>query len=157
MWRLVVGAETARGKLINKGNLEESYRLREEAKKTKKCALCGKPVVHPHRVYCSYSCSYDFSVKYYGNDWDVTRRKIIKRDNHTCQICGNRCSGADDNRYVSNCSCEVDHIHEVVDGGTDEESNLRVLCHTCHRKKTSDYLREMLRKPKSLSEPIKQM
>jgi len=143
-----MGALTARGKLLTPANLEESYRLREEAKKTKKCAFCGKPIVYPQRVYCSYACNYDFSVKYYGNDWNTTRKTIIKRDGHTCQICSRKCRGID-NRYVSNCDCEVDHMKEVADGGTDEESNLRVLCYICHRKKTSDYLRKKLRKPKS--------
>jgi len=30
---------------------------------------------------------------------------------------------------------EIDHIKEVQHGGTDEKSNLRVLCKPCHKKR----------------------
>lgn len=49
--------------------------------------------------------------------------RIRARDGNTCQLCG----------AAGN---EVDHITNRLAGGTDDESNLRVLCAGCHRAKT---------------------
>jgi 5-methylcytosine-specific restriction endonuclease McrA len=42
---------------------------------------------------------------------------------------GERCNAA---------STEVDHVVAFSEGGTDDRSNLRGLCHWCHAQKTSD-------------------
>ena len=52
------------------------------------------------------------------------RFKILERDNFTCQLCGaGRTQGA---------LLQVDHIVARVDGGEDEDENLRTLCLTCN-------------------------
>ena len=52
------------------------------------------------------------------------RFKILHRDKYRCQACGaSAASGAD---------LHVDHILPVSKGGTNEESNLRVLCSECN-------------------------
>ena len=59
------------------------------------------------------------------------RRKIIERDNHTCQICGN-------STYEEpNLLLEIDHIIPVSKGGHTEETNLQTLCWRCNRHKGS--------------------
>jgi 5-methylcytosine-specific restriction protein A len=64
-----------------------------------------------------------------GN-WRKKRKRILKRDNHHCQI-----------RYVGICTgiaTEVDHITPVTQGGTDDDWNLRAACGPCHAAKSSD-------------------
>lgn len=52
------------------------------------------------------------------------RFKILHRDHYRCQTCGaSAASGAD---------LHVDHILPISKGGTNEESNLRVLCSECN-------------------------
>lgn len=51
---------------------------------------------------------------------------ILERDNFKCVNCG--CSG-DFN------SLEVDHIISIVDGGSNDDSNLQTLCYRCNMKK----------------------
>lgn len=51
------------------------------------------------------------------------RYEIYKRDNFRCSICGETAKGS---RLV------IDHIVPIVHGGTDELSNLRVLCSACN-------------------------
>lgn len=57
------------------------------------------------------------------------RRKILKRDNFTCQCCGNS------NRFEPNLLLEIDHIIPLAKGGMTTENNLQVLCWKCNRKK----------------------
>ena len=55
------------------------------------------------------------------------REKILKRDNYTCQNCGNRPDKSD---------LEIDHIIPVAIGGANNMSNLQVLCKSCNGKKS---------------------
>lgn len=57
--------------------------------------------------------------------WRILRKKIIQRDQGICSWCGT---------YGAN---QVDHIIAKSEGGTDDESNLQLLCDPCHRKKTA--------------------
>ena len=61
-----------------------------------------------------------------GRPWRRLKEKIHLRDNWTCQHC----------RRVTT-QLELDHIVNVAQGGTDDESNLQSLCVPCHKKKTS--------------------
>lgn len=64
----------------------------------------------------------------YGTEWDRLRKRILARDCHLCQPC--KRSG------VIKVGNQVDHIKPKAQGGTDDESNLEVLCATCHTEKT---------------------
>jgi 5-methylcytosine-specific restriction endonuclease McrA len=44
---------------------------------------------------------------------------------------------------------EIDHIVELCNGGSNEDSNLQALCIMCHRVKTS----RMMMKPKTAKKP----
>lgn len=58
----------------------------------------------------------------------VLRKKIMVRDNYTCQICG---------KYMPDgVGLEIDHIVPVAKGGKTVPSNLQVLCTKCNRSKS---------------------
>ncbi len=52
--------------------------------------------------------------------------KIFKRDGYRCVICGNT---------AKEMPLEIDHLIPRCKGGTDNEDNLRVLCHSCNEGK----------------------
>ena len=58
------------------------------------------------------------------------RDAILRRDNWTCQCCGNSVF------LEPNLLLEVDHIIPVSAGGKTEPSNLQTLCWKCNRKKS---------------------
>lgn len=53
--------------------------------------------------------------------WRNLRREIIARDNGKCKLCGKGGS-------------VVDHIKPRSRGGTDDKSNLRLICKTCDKR-----------------------
>lgn len=57
------------------------------------------------------------------------REAIKKRDNYTCQKCGNSVL------KEPNLLLEVDHIVPIAKGGKTEADNLQTLCWRCNRKK----------------------
>ena len=79
------------------------------------------------------------------------KRRVLERDNYTCQICGiskgildRFCEGLGDYLLL-----EVDHIQSVSQGGTGRDiDNLQCLCWRCNRKKggfrTNEEVREMI-------------
>ncbi len=62
---------------------------------------------------------------------DKLREKIKKRDNYTCQCCGNSIMNE------PSLLLEVDHIIPVSKGGLTREDNLQTLCWKCNRSKGS--------------------
>ena len=52
--------------------------------------------------------------------------RVARRDNNTCQLCG---------KVLLDREIEIDHIIPYSRGGTSDESNLRVTCLACNRKK----------------------
>lgn len=69
----------------------------------------------------------------FGRGVTATQRaRILLRNGYTCQICG---SGAGDPHPLDptkKLRLHIDHIVPVSQGGTDEDSNLRVLCSACN-------------------------
>ena len=61
------------------------------------------------------------------------REKIKKRDNYTCQICGNSIF------KEKNLLLEIDHIKPLSKGGITSEENLQTLCWKCNRTKGTKY------------------
>lgn len=57
------------------------------------------------------------------------RKKILSRDNYTCQKCGNSIM------REPNLLLEIDHIKPLSKGGMTTEDNLQVLCWRCNRSK----------------------
>lgn len=61
-----------------------------------------------------------------------TRERIRARDGGRCRWrtkSGRRCGSRD--------RCQVDHDVPVFEGGTDDDANLRLLCHDHHARKTA--------------------
>lgn len=57
------------------------------------------------------------------------RVKIFQRDKSRCRLCGTTATRA---------RLEIDHIIPVAKGGTNDESNLQVLCVTCNQGKSDN-------------------
>jgi hypothetical protein len=55
------------------------------------------------------------------------RFEILKRDDYRCQMCGVTAKDG--------ATLEIDHIHPVSRGGTNEPDNLQVLCRDCNAGK----------------------
>ena len=129
----------------NNPNWEEEMQTRRRiARKTRKCAQCGRPVKPPKRWFCDGTCAEVFFVYYWGLPWDWVRKETLKRDNYTCQKCGFK-SRLKRNKWGRKPwgikdDLEVDHILEVAMGGLDEDKNLQSLCHKCHATKTKEFL-----------------
>ena len=65
----------------------------------------------------------------YGGKWRRLRALILKRD-PTCRCEVDECHH--DPGYCGKRSSHVDHMVAKRDGGTDDPSNLKGLCGTCH-------------------------
>lgn len=59
----------------------------------------------------------------YPDDWDVRRKRVLRRDSFECQNCG-----------VSNTTLHVHHETPISQGGGHELSNLVTVCADCHAK-----------------------
>lgn len=70
-----------------------------------------------------------------GAQWQNIKQRVMIRDGFSCQLCG-RTGG----------SLQVDHIIPLEQGGSNNDSNLQVLCVDCHKQKTTDELRERYRR-----------
>ena len=66
----------------------------------------------------------------YGSEWEVTRKRILRRDKGLCQVC------LKGSRYRP--ARAVDHIIPKAEGGSDEDENLQAICKTCHDAKTTE-------------------
>lgn len=67
-------------------------------------------------------------VRTRGSAWVATRAHVLRRDCGLCQAC--KAAGR------LRLACQVDHIQELADGGTDDPGNLQSLCGPCHDAKT---------------------
>ena len=59
--------------------------------------------------------------------WRANRERALTRDHRQCQIGEYGCLGE---------ATTVDHIVPLMDGGTDDLSNLQSVCAPCHARKT---------------------
>ena len=105
----------------------------ELCKKKSICPVCGKEFkrINSGQKYCSRGCANRsrIGVKYrtgarrdnYKNKEDQ-KRSLIEERGPVCEICG----------YDNAKILQVHHIKEKKDGGTDELTNLQLLCPNCH-------------------------
>ena len=56
--------------------------------------------------------------------FENTKAMVLNRDNHTCKCC---------NGKHKDSKLEIHHIVYRSNGGSDDESNLITVCHTCHK------------------------
>lgn len=102
-------------------NIWEDFPIRKNANSQYLCKKCGKTLSGRKTAWCSRACLNAVLLLVH---WPRIRQVVLRRDKHTCQLCGE-------------WGKEVDHVVEVQDGGLSVVENLRVLCHTCHVAKTT--------------------
>ena len=88
--------------------------------------------------------------------WAKTRKRIWKRDGGLCQgpyfYLGTFWPNTEDriclgfDRKMSLKFCHVDHIVPLAFGGSNADTNLRVLCPSCHCLRDDSYHRGMVSK-----------
>lgn len=62
-----------------------------------------------------------------GRKLQETKRRILERDDYTCQQC---------KKLVEYDDSKLDHTVPLTRGGTHDDSNLATLCNKCHDKKS---------------------
>jgi hypothetical protein len=65
--------------------------------------------------------------------WKKIRESVFKRDDYTCQYCGERGG-----------KLECDHINPVTQGGSNDNENLTTACFYCNRSKHTKTLSQWL-------------
>lgn len=81
----------------------------------------------------------------------VTQRRVTRRDNYICQMC--QCHIPDD-------KINFDHLIPWSKGGSSDESNIRLLCESCNKKRGNTFeekylivqAREVFKDPYSISD-----
>ena len=98
---------------------------------------CGKPVaggrcdLHKHVEAKAFDKARGTAASrgYCSKQWLWLRQQVLLRDQYKCQKCGVF--------VVRKGQAHVDHIIPKSSGGTDDMSNLMLLCVSCHSLKTT--------------------
>ena len=61
-----------------------------------------------------------------GGSWGTIRKRIRERDGYRCRCCDTAVRAG-----------VVEHIKPLVQGGSNEDDNLQLLCQPCHDDKTN--------------------
>jgi 5-methylcytosine-specific restriction protein A len=138
------------------------------------CRWCEGDVPRGARYWCGKACVLEYRMR---ADWGFIRDQIIGRDK-VCQDCGGArysCVGGRMRAPIGwkpnqtyflrrwqdmkaliwgpfnalEIRWEVDHIVPVVEGGTDDPRNLRLLCLPCHQDRTRLWRRARANGPQS--------
>lgn len=118
----------------------------------KTCLRCGKEFEPKSgsQKYCSPKCGRKVAAEK-SLDWIKYRNKIKSKINpdiliaydFRCAVCGWSLEPkGNTEKYLHSHGCEFHHITPVKDGGTNDLSNLIVLCPNCHKKAHYGYLSE---------------
>ena len=83
---------------------------------------------HKHTKWERHQQGKSSAQRGYGSAWRKLRQRVFERDHGLCQQC------LRDGRVSAATDC--DHIISKAKGGTDEMSNLQMLCRACHKAKT---------------------
>lgn len=112
-------------------------------RKEKPCVVCGKLILstynkktcseecfkitlkNPNRTFCRGRTT-NKDIKYGSQSF---RKKFLRERGAKCQICD----------YSLERNLVVHHIKEQCNGGTNEDSNLMLLCRNCHGEIHSGY------------------
>ena len=65
------------------------------------------------------------------------RNEILERNGYTCQLCGAGPGDIDPYNPTRKVRLHVDHIEPLSQGGTEDKTNLRVLCSACNQGKSN--------------------
>lgn len=108
------------------------------------CEWCASPLPNKRRkAFCNNECRIKFmeatSSVMYNNTGSAGgyRNHIMRRDNYTCQKCGEAHYCINENGIpipTTDGLLDIHHIIRVADGGTDAPDNLITLCRECHKR-----------------------
>lgn len=108
------------------------------------CEWCGRPITNKRRKSCCCKeCTDQFliatSAVMYMNSGSAGgyRNHIFRRDNYTCQKCGERHMPVNEHGIplpTTDGMLDIHHIKPVCRGGTDDPRNLTTWCRDCHRQ-----------------------
>lgn len=101
------------------------------------CRWCSKETASKRRTFCSQACVDEWRLR---SDPAFLRAFILKRDGRRCANCCRTDVG--DVKAIS-LRYEVDHIQPLAEGGSNDPTNLRVLCRPCHAKETGALRRRL--------------
>ena len=143
---------------------------------SKLCRWCWEPIPKRRQFWCGDDCVTDYRRR---ADWAFIRERIIERDKicRCCGGCTYVCKGGkwrapigwtvkpfrrDQSTFygfpvgqiwgpfnILEQRWEVDHIRAVIEGGTDDPANLRLLCVPCHHLRTAVWLRDRAAGPQA--------
>jgi len=65
------------------------------------------------------------------------RNMILERNGFTCQLCGSAAGDPDPFNPDKKLKLQIDHIKPISQDGTDDPSNLRVLCSACNQGRSN--------------------
>lgn len=103
-----------------------------------RCEWCGGPLPKGCKSLCSDACRRHFNLAVTWNARGGYAKHILRRDNFTCQDCGEfHAMQNQHGQYIptSDGELEIHHIKPVSRGGGDEPGNLVVLCKRCHARR----------------------
>ena len=104
--------------LFNKPNIMEKY-----------CKACGRVFKDSDFNICPY-CGHELSEREGRQPIPrKLRHQVFQRDNYRCRECG---------ATNKQTRLHVDHIVPVAKGGTNDLSNLQILCEACNKAKYTD-------------------
>ena len=74
--------------------------------------------------------------KQYGNrTYRKARQQAIARTDGRCAVCGARCAYHDGTKWLTaSMGGEVHHRKALCEGGSDDASNLMLVCKSCHKR-----------------------
>ena len=81
----------------------------------------------------SQTCALIRARRHHARVEQVSRRRIIKRDNSTCYMCG---------RKLGYSEIVIDHVVPISRGGSHSEDNMKVACPSCNSRKGNKLLAE---------------
>lgn len=126
------------------------------------CRWCGQPITKPDETVDRRRRWHAECLEVYQLSWPAyARGKLWRRDQGVCAECGTQCRHAGDMPYKGFVNTygqqigkpaedqrpgwHVDHIVELIDGGTHTLDNMQTLCIPCHNLKTADHAGERAR------------